>query len=144
MGIPIAGGFADVQETSFEPLPSGQYHISVFEGEVKESGPNAKHPGSQYISWTLNVLEEPYENRKLWLNTSLVTEARGMLKSFLLCFFDEDTLNDSDFELNVEDIVGQEAIAIVTQGINPNTQEPNNSVKRLKRLDQTDSSDLPS
>lgn len=142
MGIPV-GGFADVQETDFTPLPAGKYHVSVFEGEVKESGPNAKHPGSQYIAWTLNVLEEPYQNRKLWINTSLVPEARGMLKAFLLCFFEEDVLNADDFELNIDEIVGQEATAVVSVGTNPNTEEPNNSVKRLKPMEATDSSDLP-
>lgn len=142
MGIPT-GGFADVQEISFEPLPNGDYAVSVFEGELKESK-SEKHAGSQYVSWTLNVTEDgPYNNRKLWYNTSLVEEARGMLKAFLLCFFDEDELNSPDFELNVEDIVGQEAIAVVGQGVNPNTGEANNKVRRMKKAGSADTSDMP-
>jgi hypothetical protein len=131
MGIPIEGGFADVEEASFEPLPAGRYRVAIFSGEIRESK-SEKHAGSQYVAWTLNVLDDEYKNRKLWLNTSLVPEARGLLKSFLKGVgYSDDELNASDFEFDIEEIVGREAVARVTKGINPNTKEENNSVRQL-------------
>jgi hypothetical protein len=143
MPIPL-GSFADVQEVSFEPLPAGKYEVSVFEAELKEAGPNAKHPGSQYIAFTFNVTEEgDYQNRKLWHNVSLVPEARGMLKSFLKVFYTEEELNSDDFEFEPENLIGSECIAVVRVGTNPNTQEPNNSVRRIEKVGESESSDLP-
>jgi len=143
MPIPL-GSFADVQETSFEPLPAGKYECSVFEAEMKEAGPNAKHPGSQYIGFTFNVTEEgEYQNRKLWHNVSLVPEARGMLKAFLKVFYTEDELNDPEFEFEPGDLVGQPCVAVVRTGVNPNTNEPNNSVRRIEKPGETEKEDLP-
>jgi hypothetical protein len=135
MAIPIQGGFADVEAASFEALPRGRYHVTVFEGEVKQSGPNAKHPGADYLAWTLKVQEGKYSNRNVWYNTSLTEEARGLLKAFLQCFYEEDELNNPDFELDINDVVGRECIAVVRVGTNPNTGEANNNVSRCEAYD---------
>ena len=131
MPIPIPGGFADVEDT-FDVLPAGTYSAVVAEGEVREAGPDAKHPGAQYIAWTFNIEEEGFKNRKAWLNTSLVPEAKAMLKRFLLAtgFSDED-LNREDFEFDIDDVTGRRVRLVITQGTNPRTKEKNNSVKRV-------------
>jgi len=111
---------------------------------MKEAGPNAKHPGSQYLAFTFNVTEDgEYQNRKLWHNVSLVPEARGMLKAFLKVFYTEDELSQDEFDFEPETLVGQECVAVVRVGTNPNTNEPNNSVRRIEKMGEAEAEDLP-
>ena len=79
MAIPIPGGFADVED-AFAPLPPGTYDAVVFKGELKEAGEQAKNPGSQYIAWEFNILNEGFEKRKAWMNTSLKSAGMGIVK----------------------------------------------------------------
>ena len=131
MAIPIQGGFADVTD-AFEPLPSGTYSAIVFKGELKVAGEAAKHPGSNYIAWEFNITEEGYEKRKAWMNTSLVPTALGMLKRFLKAVgYTDDELNNPEFELDIDEVTGRDCRLVVTEGVNPATQEPNHSVKRV-------------
>lgn len=143
MGIPIPGGFADVED-SFAVLPAGTYSAVVFKGEVKEAGEKAKHPGSQYIAWEFNITDEGYEKRKVWMNSSLVEAALPMLMRFLKAVGEtEESLRNPEFELEIEKYIGTPVRVVVTEGINPNTEEPNNSVKRVMAADHVDS-ELPS
>lgn len=143
MGIPIPGGFADVQE-GFEPIPAGTYAATVFEGEVKEAGPEAKHPGSQYIAWTFKIQEEPYVGRQAWLNSSLVDKALPMLKRFLKAVgYTDDQLNTPEFELDLDDVKGRECRIVLTVGTNPRTDEPNNSIKRVLPPGEGGETELP-
>lgn len=140
MGIPIDGGFADVEDT-FKPLPEGVYSAKVAGGEVRVAGENAKYPGSKYIAWEFAILEEGYEKRKLWSNTSLRPEARVGLFRFLKALgIPEDDLKADTFEIGTEDeseevnderIIGAACRLVVEGGVNPRTDEPNNNVKRV-------------
>jgi len=145
VGIPIEGGFSDVED-SFDVLPAGVYDAVVLDGEVREAGPNAKHPGAQYIAWTFRITEPEFENRRAWLNTSLVPEAKPMLKRFLKAAgYTDDELNGESFDLDISDVSGRDVRLVLSQGVNPNTQEPNNSVKRVLPAGVTEGvgSDLP-
>ena len=141
MGLPI--NFGDVEDT-FAVLPAGTYDAVLFKGEVKEAGPNAKHPGSQYIAWEFNITQEGHEKRKVWMNSSLVDAALPMLMRFLKAMGETDeSLKAADFELDIEKYIGTACRVVVTEGVNPNTDEPNNSVKRVLPAGHVDS-DLPS
>ena len=131
MGIPIPGGFADVED-AFAPLPPGTYDAVVFKGELKEAGENAKNPGSQYIAWEFNILNDGFEKRKAWMNTSLVPNALPMLKRFLIAVgYEEEELNVADFEIDIDEVVSRNARLVVVESTNPNTDEKTHSVKRI-------------
>lgn len=126
--------FTDVQTNNFEALPAGVYHVRATDGEVRESGPNSKNPGSEYINWELTVQEGPYEGRKLWTNTSLLPQALFALKGMLEAsgrFTDDQLSGDLDFE--IDDVLGAEFKVKVTQReYNGDTQ---NDIKRFYRLE---------
>ena len=126
--------FADTGDLEFGTLPPGRYHVKVTEGEMRESGPNSKNPGSQYINWELTVQDGDYEGRKLWTNTSLLPHALFGLKALLLSTgkWDNTQLADSmDFEIN--DVLGASVVATVAN--RDYNGEQRNDVKRFAPYD---------
>lgn len=137
--------FTGVDSGGFDALPAGQYPVTVTNGELKESGPNAKNPGAEYVSWELTV-DEGHENagRKFWLITSLLPQALFGLKGLLLATgkWTEEELNAAGgFSWSIEDdvddegnevigVVGSQVIAKVIQRVYEG--EKTNAVKGVK------------
>lgn len=69
----------EVNDGDFEPLPEGVYNCSVFDITVEE---NKKGDGN-YLKWQLKVLDDKYNNRRLWYNTSLKPQSLWKLKQIL-------------------------------------------------------------
>ena len=67
--------FSDVE--SFEPLPEGEYGVEVDKIEVRMN----KAGDGKYLNWELVVIDGDYENRRLWLITSLKETALFRLKA---------------------------------------------------------------
>lgn len=84
---------ADVD--SFEPLPEGEYDIEVDKVEVRMN----KAGDGLYLNWELAVLDGDYENRKLWMITSLKETALFRLKQV---FEDLDLIDEDDDEVEIE------------------------------------------
>lgn len=86
---------ADVE--SFEPLPEGKYAAEIEKVEVRSN----KARDGLYLNWELTVLDGDYENRKLWMITSLKETALFRLKEV---FEQLDLLDDDeDMELEYDD-----------------------------------------
>jgi hypothetical protein len=64
-----------VEKKDFTPVPTAKYLLRVTDGEVREAGENAKHPGSEYVNWELTIQEGEFEGRRFWTNTSFVPDA---------------------------------------------------------------------
>jgi len=77
----ISVDFTGVQsnDDDFEPLPDGIYNVTVFEVAVKEN----KAKTGNYLSWQLKVQDSGYNNRRLFFNTSLKSQALWKLKQVL-------------------------------------------------------------
>lgn len=60
---------SDVEGNAFDPIPSGNYPLNVVDGDIREGGPDAKHPGAEYIAWEFTVAAGDNEGRHLWDNT---------------------------------------------------------------------------
>lgn len=128
----------------FEVLPAGKYLVKVTDGELLEAGPNAKHPGSEYINWELTIQSGDYENRHLWTNTSIshgscpcsnestFNKALGTLKQMLKNSgkYTDKQLNAKTFSFEIDDLIGADFVAVVVQ--RPYEGEMRNSVKRLR------------
>lgn len=84
---------ADVD--SFEPLPEGQYDVEIEKAEIRMN----KAGDGLYINWEMTVLDGDYENRRLWMITSLKETALFRLKQV---FEDLDLIDDGDDEVEIE------------------------------------------
>jgi hypothetical protein len=84
---------ADVD--SFEPLPEGEYDVEIDKAEVRMN----KAGDGLYINWEMSVLDGDYENRKLWMITSLKETALFRLKQV---FEDLDLIDADDDEVEIE------------------------------------------
>jgi hypothetical protein len=85
--------FSDVD--SFEPLPGGEwYGVEIDKVEVREN----KDGDALYLNWELVVIDGDYENRRLWMITSLKDTALFRLKAV----FDQLDVMDDDNEIEIE------------------------------------------
>jgi hypothetical protein len=120
MPLPVPGGFAGVKETDFGVLPSATYDaiIEAYQhkdvtGDValekwnkKHPDPTETHPG--VVNWTFALTTEGYENRKIWHNTTLDPDSRGMLLAVLRAAgYSREELDAPDFVIEDDRIIGQ-------------------------------------
>lgn len=105
--------FAEI-ESSFEPLPEGRYECIVDHVEVRES----KSSDNPYLNWELIVQDEEYEDRRLWMITSLSEKALFRLKDVFLAL----GVIEEDEEVEVEwddavDITPQEGPQLINPDV---------------------------
>jgi hypothetical protein len=126
----------------FDVIPRGKYQAQITDGELREAGEQAKHPGSLYVNWEFTLTEGEFENRKLWTNTSVghgdeckcgdwKPGSMGNIKSLLFAtgLYTKEQLAESiDFE--IDDVIGAHVTAIVI--IKEYQGDDQNEVKRVK------------
>ncbi len=134
----------DLSETDagFEPIPSGRYQVIVTDGEIRTSGPNAKHPGSEYINWEFVIQEGEYEDRKQWTNTPIghgtcecsdwKAGAYFGLNALLAATgkWTTEELDSDKFDFDIDDVLGSEVS--ISVAIEKYQGEDVNNVKRVK------------
>ena len=86
---------ASSEAFSFEPMPSGKYHVAITEWEMRTSK-SEKHNGKPYWALTLTVQNGPYENRKLWTNCMLFEGALYTLSQLLKATGHEDAIKTGE------------------------------------------------
>lgn len=116
--------FAEVELNNFEPVPEGRYNVQVETVEVRES----KSSDYDYLNWELRILDEEYEDKRLWMITSLSPKAMFKLKELLIDLEvidgeEEDFPIEWDDDVDVTpkegpvltapDVIGIEAVAVV-------------------------------
>ena len=133
----------DLSETdSFDLIPAGRYQAKVTDGEIRESGPNAKHPGAEYINWEFTIQEGDQEDRKQWTNTPFshgshecdewTGNALIGLRNLLAATekWSAEELSADAFEWEIDDILGSDVTIIVN--VSEYQGEDVNNVKRVK------------
>lgn len=142
MGFKV--NFSETETNNFEAIPRGTYPVKITDGEVKESGPNAKNPGSEYIKFEFTVQEGPYEGRKLWANASLLPHALFTLKGILAASgkYTDEELEATELDFEIEDLIG--AAMLVTVAVRDYNGEEQNDIKRYKKIDGANSQAAPS
>lgn len=100
-----------VKESTFEPIPPGQYVVQLAEAAIKET----KSMTGEYINAKYLIVEGPSEGRSLFHmfnikndNPKAVEIGLSQLKSFMKCA-GKTTFNLS----SVSDLLGLKAIAVV-------------------------------
>lgn len=123
-----------VEAGDFDPIPVGEYAARVTDGQIQEAGPNAKHPGSEYINWEFTIQEGDYEGRKQWTNTTLLPHALYGLKELLKATEDHHGL-DHEGQIKKYEIIDKVIGAPCTLRVTKDTYdgETVNRVKRVKK-----------
>lgn len=131
----------------FDPIPASRYVLNIFDGELREAGENAKHPGSQYIAWDLTVASGEFEGRHIWTNTVVdhgdcecgeestfnkgLFALRDLLKASGKWLPEE--LAASDFNFEIEDLTG--SVVAATVGVRKSEEYGDqNTIKRFRPL----------
>lgn len=143
--MPIHVDLSDVESGGFDPIPVGRYPLRVFDGEIKESGPEAKHPGAEYINWEFLVESGDFEDRHLWAITSLLPQALFGLKGLLEATgkWTAEELDADDFDFEIDDVLGSLVMGTVTIRHSEEYGD-SNVIKRFKSVDASElSSTLP-
>lgn len=135
MGLRV--NFTETGDVDFPVMPAGTYAAKVTDGELREAGPNAKHPGSEYINWEFTIQDGEYQGRKVWQNTSLIPEALVGLKGLLSATGKFDVDAELDFE--IEDVIGADVAVVVRQ--REYQGEMQNEVRRVKPLSDANTGD---
>ena len=139
----------------FEALPKGNYNAEITEvDDERETSDEAKSfPNAPMTSITFGILDEPYENRNVWLNLIFPTEGDeakvnkqnqrsvGLVKKLLRAtgLYDEDELNSPEFEFDWQDIVS----AKVQLKLKPQKSGDGNNIVDMMPVDDIDEDDLP-
>lgn len=133
----VTVNFADVE--SFEPLPPGNYDVEIDKVEVRMN----KAGDGLYLNWELIVLDGEYENRRLWMITSLKDTALFRLKQVFesLDVMDDDEEMEIEYDDDIEpstsggprlvypEVDGLEAVAVVKNEMYDNRER--NRVEEL-------------
>lgn len=140
MGMKI--NFGEIED-SFEPLPEGSYSVEIARVELRES----KSSEHNYLNWEMDVLDDEYEGRKLWMITSLSPKALFRLKEVFvnLGIIEEDEELELEWDddvditpkegpiLTVPDLQGTVALANVRNEMYNNREQ-----NRVDALDAGD------
>lgn len=119
----------DVQESSFEVLPAGEYFVSVKEAMVKSTKDN----NGEYINITFEVMDDDFQGRKIFSNFNIKNNNKkaqdiglGQLRKMIRCSGQEN------FVLNTaSDLCGLSMIAKVIVKSDP-AHGDKNEIKDFK------------
>lgn len=105
----LSVNFADV-EGGYEPLPEGEYDAIIEAVEVRDS----KSSDHDYLNWEFKILDEEFEDRRVWGITSLSPKALFRLKDDFVAL----GIIEGDEELDIEwedgvDITSQEGPSVI-------------------------------
>lgn len=116
--------FAEIEVGSFEPVPEGRYNCVVEDVTVRES----KSSDYDYLNWELRIVDEEYEDKRLWMISSLSPKAGFKLKELfmeleLIDGEEEDFPLEWDDDVDITpkegpqvtapDVIGLEVVAVV-------------------------------
>ncbi len=127
---------------TFEVIPSARYQAIVTDGEIRVSGPNAKHVGSEYINWEFTIQEGEQEGRKQWTNTPFShgecdcddwkDGALFGLNNLLAATekWTTEELDSDEFDFEIDDVIGSSVTIIVI--VEQYQGDEVNNIKRVK------------
>jgi hypothetical protein len=139
---------------TFEVIDSGRYQAIVTDGEIRTSGPQAKHTGSEYINWEFTISAGENEGRKQWTNTPFdhgecdcddwKDGALFGLNNLLAATekWSKEELDSDEFDFEIDDVIGSAVtISVIKEKYEG---DDTNNVKKVTRprTDEDDSESL--
>lgn len=109
---------------SFEPIPSGEYHVKFFEAEDAESK-TEKNYGKPYWKLTCVIQDGDFEDRRLWTNVMLFEGALYTISQMMKAAGLEDMLKLGEIP-DFDHFVGKDAVAIVAKVRDKYKEDPDN------------------
>ena len=73
----------DSEFVKYEPIPTGEYTVSIFNIEEKECGPESKNPGKPYWNVQFKVIDGEFTGRSVFSNVMLFNGALYSLVNLL-------------------------------------------------------------
>jgi len=115
--------YDDIPDQNFKLIPEGSYLVKVTDSIIGPS--KASGQDTWYLS--LEIISGEFTGRKLWFNTSMREEAKGVRKGITVAL----GINHKPVDI-IKDVIDKEAIAIVFHDIWHG--EKKEKVKRLKAI----------
>lgn len=114
-----------------EPIPEGHYDVEVIDADIREG----KDSGQPYLWLHAKVLEGEHQNRRLFFQSTLNHESQGLGITFasVNALLGEDVCGQ-EFELDTDDFIGCEAVAVVSIEQTPEGED-RNRCKYLRPID---------
>ena len=115
-----------------EPIPAGRYPIEVVDADIREG----KDSGQPYLWLHMKVVEGEQEKRRLFFQGTLNQDSEGLGITFasINALFGEDlTGGEEIYELDSDDLIGLDAVAVVAIEKDPEGVD-RNRVKYLRDL----------
>lgn len=130
-------------EDSFEAIPEGLYECMVEDAQVRES----KSSDNPYISFEMKILDEEFEDRRIWIGASLSPKALWGLKGILVALgaIEEDDAIDLEWDEEV-DMTPREGPQVINPeviGLPCAIQTVNSVYNNKERQDMWNSTVLP-
>jgi hypothetical protein len=131
---------AGSEARDFEALPTGKYHVTIFDGELKESQ-SQKNPGKPFWSLTLQIQDGKYEGRRLWANVMLFEGALYSLAQLLKAIGRDDALKSGKVPA-IDELLGKDCVVTAAKvldsykmekdGIDPKTAGPDERIYKTE------------
>jgi hypothetical protein len=107
--VNFSGKEASSQPRTFEPVPTGKYHVKLTDGTWEECGPESKNPGKPYWALEFTIQDGPYEGQHLWSNVMLFEGALYSLAQLMKALGED--IEEGEFTLpELESLFGKDFI----------------------------------
>lgn len=100
MGINL--NFTGVETNSFDPIPKGTYHATIFEVQNQET-----KKGDPMLVFQFKIVEEKQNNRRAFLNHVIKPTTLWSLKNTLLAAGLSEEELDGELDLDLDDLCGR-------------------------------------
>jgi hypothetical protein len=124
---------AGSEARSFSPVPRGEYHVKVTDGDLRESQSD-KNRGKPYYALELTIQDGEYENRKVWTNVMLFEGA--LYSAVQICKALGQDVTGGEMEIpDLDELIGTDFLIKVTIKKETEEYDAKNEVRWFKSWD---------
>ena len=103
---------ASSEARSFEPLPTGEYHVRITDLDDRECGVDSKNPGKPFWAVEVTVQSGDFEDRKAWTNAMLFEGALYTVVQMMKATGNESYLAKGEIP-DKDKFIGKECVAVI-------------------------------
>lgn len=103
---------------SFDPIPTGKYHVAVYDCKLEKCGPSSKNPGKPMWNMQLKIQDGEYADRVVFTRIMLFEGALYSLAQFEKAFRGIEIKAQKGYKVpSPQEIIGLEGTAIVRKQV---------------------------